>query len=125
MFTTLGIIAIVQFFAFAGIYNYTHIPEEILPNELYKRTTPHLVKKNTLCKYDEILQSTKSIDTWDIPMKNDNFSPAGIANGSHVPDCAPEFSVAILVTYRNRQKQLDVFLPYMHNFLRKQNIHYK
>ncbi|KAL4720944.1 hypothetical protein ACJJTC_002836 [Scirpophaga incertulas] len=55
-----------------------------------------------------------------------DFSANSIANGSYAPtDCNPMFSVAILVTYRNRQKHLDTFLPYMHNFLRKQKIHYK
>ncbi|KOB72266.1 Beta-1,4-galactosyltransferase, partial [Operophtera brumata] len=59
-------------------------------------------------------------------MNNNDFSPTGITNGSYVPECHhPAFSVAILVTHRNRQKQLDIFMPYMHIFLRKQNIHYK
>lgn len=125
MFAALGLIAIVLFFSTYGTYHYTHIPEETLHNELYRETTPYLNKKKTPCVYDEILKSTMSLESWDIPKNNDDFLPTGIVNGSYVPECHPAFSVAILVTYRNRQKQLDVFLTYMHNFLRKQNIHYK
>ncbi|KAJ8727820.1 hypothetical protein PYW08_016205 [Mythimna loreyi] len=55
-----------------------------------------------------------------------NFPKRGILHGGFVPKhCNPMFSVAIVVNYRDRQKQLDVFLPYMHNFLRKQNLHYR
>ncbi|KAJ8726464.1 hypothetical protein PYW07_001162 [Mythimna separata] len=50
----------------------------------------------------------------------------GLVNGSYTPEhCNALFSVAILVAYKNRQSQLDIFLPYIHNFLRKQNIHYR
>ncbi|KOB67767.1 Beta-1,4-galactosyltransferase [Operophtera brumata] len=118
MFAALGLIAIIKFIVLFGKYSYTHIPEEAIPTELYRETTPYLIKKTTRCQYDEILKSTKSIESWDIPMNNNDFSPTGITNGSYVPGCHPAFSVAIL-------KQLDIFLPYMHNFLRKQNIHYK
>lgn len=124
----LCLIAVIQLFAFYGTYNYTHIPRDALQHELSKEISPNLVLKKTKpdCTYDHILQSKVSINSWDVPKKFNDFSAAGIANGSFVPDhCNPLFSVAILVTYRNRQSQLDVFLPYMHNFLRKQNIHYK
>ncbi|RVE48908.1 hypothetical protein evm_006478 [Chilo suppressalis] len=99
-----------------------------LLNELHKEISSNLVlKKNKPdCHYDDILQSTESIENWQVPKKYDDFSANGISNGSFTPDeCNPMFSVAILVTYRNRQNQLDIFLPYMHNFLRKQKIHYK
>ncbi|XP_049868657.1 beta-1,4-N-acetylgalactosaminyltransferase bre-4-like [Pectinophora gossypiella] len=124
----LALITVVQFFATNGTYNYSYIPLSSLETELYKQVNPKLVLKQNkpTCNYEEIVKRTDSINNWEVPEKFDNFSPAGIVNGSYTPtDCNPQFSVAILVTYRNRQKQLDVFLPYMHNFLRKQNIHYK
>lgn len=40
-------------------------------------------------------------------------------------ECNPSFSTAVIVPYRNRAAQLKQFLGYIHNFLRKQNIHYK
>ncbi|KAM3956964.1 beta-1,4-N-acetylgalactosaminyltransferase bre-4 [Aphomia sociella] len=124
----LCLIAIIQLFASCGKYNYSHVPQEQLTDKLFTGVTPFLVSKKSKpdCTYDHILQNKKSYHSWDIPTKYDEFSASGIVNGSYSPkDCNPLFSVAILVTYRNRQSQLDVFLPYMHNFLRKQNIHYK
>lgn len=40
-------------------------------------------------------------------------------------DCRPLFSTAIIVPYRARERQLDAFLQYMHNFLRRQRLHYR
>lgn len=40
-------------------------------------------------------------------------------------ECNPTFSTAIIVPYRNRAGQMKQFLSYIHNFLRKQSIHYK
>lgn len=124
----LCLIAFVQFFAAHGQYNYEHLPEDSLNKHLYKHVNPRLMIKKTKpnCKYEEILKSTKSAHPWEVVERKLNFIPKGINNGSYSPeDCNPAFSVAILVTYRNRQSQLDVFIPYMHSFLKKQNIHYK
>ncbi|XP_028162016.1 beta-1,4-N-acetylgalactosaminyltransferase bre-4-like [Ostrinia furnacalis] len=124
----LCLIGIICLLSYKGEYNYKHIPRDAIQHELYKEISPNLELKKTKpdCTYDEILSSKESIQNWQLPTKFDDFSAAGISNGSFTPEhCNPLFSVAILVTYRNRQSQLDIFLPYMHNFLRKQNIHYK
>lgn len=118
----------IVYFYFCGSYNYTHISREFVPNELYKQINPKLALSKTKpeCDYKSILDSRKTINNWEVPSKYDDFSVSGLVNGSFVPvQCNPLLSIAVIVTYRNRQKQLDVFLPYMHNFLRKQNIHYK
>ncbi|XP_030032161.1 beta-1,4-N-acetylgalactosaminyltransferase bre-4 isoform X2 [Manduca sexta] len=128
IFVVLCLIAIIQLFSVYGTYNYAHIPEDTIQVELYKEISPDLTLKKAKhdCKYEDILTSKKSTHTWDLSKKYNVFSAQGIENGSYVPgDCNPLFSVAIIVTYRNRQKQLDIFLPYMHNFLRRQRIHYK
>jgi hypothetical protein len=128
VFYILCLIAVIQFFAAFGKYNYDHLPQEEITDELHKELSLNFVvkKKKPDCTYDSVLQSTKTIENWQVPKKFDDFVATGIVNGSYAPDdCNPSFSVAILVTYRNRQSQLDIFLPYMHNFLRKQNIHYK
>lgn len=125
---TLCTVAIIQLLTSYGYYKYDYLAEHSLEDCLYKQTNPKLVVKPTLpdCKYDHILQNTNSIHSWDIPKKYVGFLPTDIMNGSYSPqNCKPLFSVAILVTYRNRQSQLDIFIPYIHNFLRQQNIHYK
>lgn len=125
---SLCVVAIIQFFAAYGYYRYDYLAQNSLNDCLYIHRNPKLIVKDSLpdCKYEEILQDTNSIRTWEVPKKFSEFLPTGISNGSYSPEsCKPLFSVAILVTYRNRQSQLDIFIPYIHNFLRKQNIHYK
>nr|XP_026486650.1 beta-1,4-N-acetylgalactosaminyltransferase bre-4-like [Vanessa tameamea]XP_026486651.1 beta-1,4-N-acetylgalactosaminyltransferase bre-4-like [Vanessa tameamea] len=128
LFITLCLIAVIQFFASYGYYKYDHLAQESLRHHLYVQHNPKLITKKSKpdCRYNDILQNSKSVHSWDIPRKFNDFLPNGIINGSYTPeDCTPLFSVAILVTYRNRQSQLDIFIPYMHSFLKKQNIHYK
>ncbi|CAG9584303.1 unnamed protein product [Danaus chrysippus] len=128
LFIALVIVAIVQFFACYTTYNYNYLTVENVGSSLYHVTNPKLVinKSKPECKYEDLLLSSKSTAVWDVPKNYDDFLPTGILNGSYFPDdCNPLYSVAILVTYRNRQSQLDIFIPYMHNFLRKQRIHYK
>lgn len=46
--------------------------------------------------------------------------------GEYWPEeCNPSFSTAVIVPYRDRAEQLKHFLSYLHNYLRKQNLHYK
>ncbi|XP_053607740.1 beta-1,4-N-acetylgalactosaminyltransferase bre-4-like [Plodia interpunctella] len=129
--TLLSIIAIHRLFTSCNVYNYPSVPREQLTDAIYTATVPQLAEKRTKpdCPYDHILQSKEKLQTWEVPKSSKdigNFSAWGIKDGSYTPEhCQPLFSVAILVTYRNRQRHLDIFLPYMHNFLRKQNIHYK
>lgn len=40
-------------------------------------------------------------------------------------ECDPLVKAAIIVPYRNRTKQLKIFLNYMHYFLQKQHIEYR
>lgn len=127
VFYLLFLMAIIQLFTSCGTYNYKHLPRDSLLTELYEEISPKLALKKSKpdCKY-EFIKSTKSINSWEISMKFDSFVPLGLTNGSYTPEeCNPKFSVAILITYRNRQSQLDVLLPYLHDFLRKQEIHYK
>jgi hypothetical protein len=47
------------------------------------------------------------------------------SGGEYKPwSCIPRHKVAIVVPYRNREKNLLYFLRHMHMFLIKQNIHY-
>lgn len=123
----LWLLSIIHFFTFYGYYNYTHIDRDSIDSRLYKKVHPTVLQRGKQnCTYESILQSTGSMQTWDVEKESENFVVADIDGGSYTPpQCNPQFSVALLVTYRNRQKQLNIFLPYMHNFLRKQNIHYK
>lgn len=48
------------------------------------------------------------------------------SGGEWMPkDCIPQHHTAIIVCYRNRPEQLQIFLYHMHSFLQKQNMHYQ
>ncbi|KAG7303142.1 hypothetical protein JYU34_013174 [Plutella xylostella] len=114
------------FFLNFGSFNYDHIPLDEIEANLYKHVNPNLKldPNKPACDYGFIHEPDGPM--LEIPTSYDEFLPTGIANGSFLPShCNPQLSVALLVTYRKRQKQLDIFLPYIHNYLRKQNIHYK
>ncbi|XP_063381196.1 beta-1,4-galactosyltransferase 2-like [Cydia fagiglandana] len=117
----------IDFFRVYGCFNYLHISEDAIDSVLYKAVNPNMLNKDRPnCTYNQVLKSKESIHAWDVRRNYDDFDAEGIADGEYSPKhCSPLFSVAILVTYRNRQNHLDIFFPYMHNFLRKQNIHYK
>lgn len=127
-----GSILLVTFvyFFFCGSYNYPHIPRDFILNDLYKQVNPQLElsKSKPQCNYSHVLASRKSINGWDVPeFHNYKDLPLdGLVNGSFTPaQCNPLVSVAVIVPFRNREWQRSVFLLYMHNFLQKQNIHYK
>ncbi|XP_063361793.1 beta-1,4-galactosyltransferase 2-like [Cydia amplana] len=117
----------INFFCSYGIYNYPHVSGDAIDSVLYKEAISTVLKNDRPnCTYEDVLKSAHTIHTWHVRKSYDDFDDKGIEHGTFSPEhCNPLFSVAILVTYRNMQKQLDIFLPYIHNFLRKQNIHYK
>lgn len=48
-----------------------------------------------------------------------------VDSGEYIPKCKSMYSTAIIVPVRDRKAQLDKFIPYMHEFLMNQNIHYR
>ncbi|XP_050671166.1 beta-1,4-N-acetylgalactosaminyltransferase bre-4-like [Leptidea sinapis] len=123
----LGCIAVLQLLLLYGSYNYKCISKEDIGKYLYMYLNPKVVKRldKPACDYEMVYKQVHK-DDWSIIEQSNQFDPSGIVNGSFVPeDCNPQLSIAILVTYRNRQSQLDIFIPFIHNFLRRQKIHYK
>ncbi|PZC80974.1 hypothetical protein B5X24_HaOG213628 [Helicoverpa armigera] len=128
LFALLFLHAVITFFSSYGIYNYPHLPADVIETQLYKRIVPNLRLDSSKpkCSYAEVLQSTATVNNWEVQDKLDDFSAIGVENGAYIPEeCNPQFSVAIIVPYRKRQQQLDIFLQYIHKFMRKQNIHYR
>ncbi|KAH0541205.1 beta-1,4-galactosyltransferase 1-like [Cotesia glomerata] len=67
------------------------------------------------------------------PEENDRQDPVVMARrlgilpgGQWKPlNCHPLFNVAIILPYRNRKQQLDIFMNYIHPFLQQQNLDYR
>lgn len=84
------------------------------------------VSKNmTSCNYEQLILNNHFIDQYsnrDTLYNVQSIRPGG----EFIPkQCITKFSSAIIVPYRNRSDQLEIFLIYMHTFLREQNIHYR
>ncbi|XP_026324992.1 beta-1,4-galactosyltransferase 6-like [Hyposmocoma kahamanoa] len=117
-------------FFLCSSYNYPYMSRAFVLDDLYKKVNPQLElsKSKPQCDYSRVLASRKSFSGWEVhTFQNYNdLSLDGLVNGSFAPaHCNPLVSVAVIVSYRSREEQRNIFLPYMHNFLRKQNIHYK
>lgn len=127
VFFTLIYITVSRFIAFYNTNNYSHVSKDGIERELYKNVTSDIwnAKIKPQCSYFNILRSKRTYSTWGIPDRL-KFASFGIDNGTYVPvNCTPQFSVAVLVPFREMDRELEFFLPYMHNFLRNQNLHYK
>ncbi|KAF5297355.1 hypothetical protein FQR65_LT01285 [Abscondita terminalis] len=87
--------------------------------------------------YQELLQ--QSSETYTIPLSGNFLQPkAGkvlnclktrslqVLGGEYEPhDCEAIFKVAVIVPYRDREAQLQLFVNYMHQFLQEQKIRYR
>lgn len=96
---------------------------------LVYRTVPSISEvitaNMTSCNYDELILENRFI--YPHINRDTLYDEQDIrAGGEFYPKhCMTKFSSAIIIPYRNRSEQLQTFLIYMHNFLRKQNIHYR
>lgn len=110
---------------FASHYDY--IKAENIFDNLIQATTKNISQQVAImrCDYDTTIEENTNLYT-DFYRK-ELISTTTIREGGefYPEDCSSSFSTAIIVPYRQREKQLSLFLIYMHNFLRKQNIHYR
>lgn len=108
--------------------HYKFIPASELDDILQRKTTLNISQQQLAqppCTYLEILAENQFM--YKISYRNDIIHSSEIlSGGEYMPEeCTPQFSTAIIVPYRQREKQLNSFLIYMHNYLRKQKIHYR
>ncbi|KAG4068135.1 hypothetical protein HA402_001560 [Bradysia odoriphaga] len=109
---------------FASHYDY--LPTDKIFDSLLQKTTKNLTVSQQLeCDYGDIIMDNTYM--YKKSYQSDIFDSAEIElGGAYQPKrCKPLFSTAVIVPYRQREKQLQAFLIYMHNYLRKQNIDYR
>ncbi|KAJ3660575.1 hypothetical protein Zmor_005017 [Zophobas morio] len=76
------------------------------------------------CDYEDVIVNNSDVDVEEVVEQRRFYRPKN--GGEYIPrTCNPLLKVAVIVPYRNRSQQLDVFLNYMHNFLQKQLIVYR
>lgn len=108
--------------------HYPYISHDEIYDSLVKKTTANVSKATAGkldCEYSEIIAENRFM--YREPYISQLFDGSDIRiGGEYMPTtCAPLFSTALIVVYRNRADQLQAFLTYIHNFLRKQQIHYR
>lgn len=108
--------------------HYPYIASKDIYNHLVPRLTPNQTLQSsdvTDCEYRVLIAENQYL--YREPYISTLLDGSDIKlGGEYSPTkCAPKFSVAIIVVYRQREKQLKAFLTYIHNFLRKQQIHYR
>lgn len=109
---------------FASHYEYIEAAQ-IFDSLVQKTTRNVTLFQQTECYYSDIIDDNTYM--FKESYRNDIFDSSEIKlGGEYYPDgCKPLFSTAIIVPYRQREKQLKAFLTYIHNYLRKQKIHYR
>lgn len=108
--------------------HYPYIPAEDIYSELIEKTTLNITQQlggKLNCEYNEVIDENRYM--YREPYISTLLDGSDIRmGGEYIPSkCAPKFSTAVIVVYRNREKQLQAFLTYIHNYLRKQQIHYR
>lgn len=108
--------------------HYPYITVDDIHDELIEKLTTNLTQQVTdriNCEYDELILGNQYL--YREPYISNLLDGSDIrVGGEWSPSkCAPKFSTAVIVVYRQREKQLKAFLTYIHNFLRKQQIHYR
>lgn len=111
---------------FSVHYDFIH-PSDI-PRELVRETIqlPRSIIGLPLCQ-SKVLDNGSLLPVPDLSRPQQVIGDGlQLQSGQYLPrHCRPQFSSAVLVPHRNREKQLEVFIPYLHNFLMRQEIHYR
>ncbi|GAB0096843.1 Beta-1,4-galactosyltransferase [Sergentomyia squamirostris] len=106
--------------------HYEPLPVEEIEQHLVAVTTKNITKRGLdACQYGDIIAENKFTLTDEFLGKLHHPGNIRLGGEYYPADCAPKFSVAVIVVYRDREIQLRQFLTYMHNFLREQRLHYR
>lgn len=108
--------------------HYPYIAVDEMYHEMVEKTTQNITQQSAgvmNCDYSDVISENQYM--YREPYISTLIDGDDIRLGGEwwPTTCAPKFSTAVLVVYRNREKQLSAFLTYIHNFLRKQMIHYR
>lgn len=102
-------------------YEYIHL-KDVIRELVFNINNKFSQEKN--CTYEALILNNTEITVSDVTQSKYFIPP--LIGGEFIPQtCNPLIKSAIIVPYRNRYEQLQIFIPFMHFFLQKQNIHYK
>ncbi|XP_050309621.1 beta-1,4-galactosyltransferase 1 [Anthonomus grandis grandis] len=105
--------------------HYVYISPEDAVKEIVLNRQEKIPKNLPNCSYNQVLLTSKLIDINEIGDRQKGFITPKRGGEYEPSGCIPMIKSAIIIPYRNRSEQLNIFLNYMHKFLQQQNIHYK
>ncbi|XP_030761109.1 beta-1,4-N-acetylgalactosaminyltransferase bre-4 [Sitophilus oryzae] len=119
------VICVAVYFPARHARHYEYIPLKKVIQELtFVDGTPHSENHLRNCSYEDLILKSKEVPVSDITKPKKFELP--LRGGEYIPrQCNSIIKTAIVVPYRNRSEQLQIFLNYMHSFLQQQSIHYK
>ncbi|KAJ8922093.1 hypothetical protein NQ315_004025 [Exocentrus adspersus] len=104
--------------------HYSYILKDNISSQLKLHEPRNKLPNLKTCTYQNIILNSEDVDINSINERKSFQQP--LAGGEFKPkQCTASINAAIIVPYRNRTRQLNIFLNYMHHFLQKQNIHYR
>ncbi|XP_045462996.1 beta-1,4-galactosyltransferase 1 isoform X3 [Harmonia axyridis] len=120
--------------ALIGIYfpsrharHYECVNIDNILGSLHLESVESNIQNNNLknCTYETVLfDPNNKIQIKEVIQQRVYSEPT--SGGEYIPkDCKPSISSAIIVPYRNREEQLEIFLHFIHHFLQRQKIHYR
>ncbi|XP_063699413.1 beta-1,4-galactosyltransferase 2 [Culicoides brevitarsis] len=126
----LGYLVILLIFCWPSRFatHYEFIQREQILSNLVEKTTRNVTLSQAVgpkCDYYDVID--ENLYMWRLPFTESILNNYNLRlGGEYLPsDCAPRYSTAVIVPYRQRETQLKQFLVYIHNFLRRQRIHYR
>lgn len=104
-------------------YYYEHVPNSQILHELVPNN--NIVNTNLKhCSYELIIDYNEETDVRDVA-QSWNYHNV-LPGGEYCPSiCNSAYKTAIIIVYRDREKQLNIFLNYMHYFLQAQSLCYR
>ncbi|KAJ8964699.1 hypothetical protein NQ314_004691, partial [Rhamnusium bicolor] len=123
---TLGVVIIIVaiYFPTRHARHYNYITIDKIYKEIELRKPKNSESNLKTCTYQELILKNADIEISTVMERKPFQQP--YAGGEFKPnECMALIKTALIVPYRNRTQQLNIFLNYMHYFLQKQNIHYR
>ncbi|CAH0547564.1 unnamed protein product [Brassicogethes aeneus] len=104
--------------------HYKYIEDQWILSELITEKPIHSNSNLKTCNYKELIENSVEIEYKDIHNTKE-FNPPESGGWYSPKTCTSLVKTAIIIPYRNRTDQLNLFLSFFHDFIQKQYVEYR